>query len=244
MTKAITPLELAIEHKADNVRLLATPEQGIELGRLRDETAALQSLIAEASRLQLLERPFHVNGLALFVPIVVKAEEFVGYCLVTNLSPDGMMAKVYATISRQQPICVHFASHQQIRGTLVWSGANRIGVRFHARIDVAKVLSSLGSEHASIGPNRPPRLEFRCLAEISVGERCQFSEVANVSQRGIKILSKLGTPGKKVTVQLHELDEREATVRWSGSGSAGLAFAKPLSFTELAHFAPASAVNF
>src|SRR5687768_1208152 len=126
MTKAITPLELAIEQKADNVRLLATPDEGLELDRLRDETAALQTLIAEAARLQLLERPFRVKGLALFVPIVVKAEEFAGYCLVTNLSPEGMMAKVYATISRQQPICVHFASHEQICGTLVWSGSDHI----------------------------------------------------------------------------------------------------------------------
>lgn len=237
MAKAIAPtVALAIEKKAEEVRRLAALDKTAELDRLRDETAALQTMIAEAVRQRLLENPFELRGAAVFFPILIETEEFTGYCLVTNLAPDGMKAKVYATFSRQQPISVHFASHELIRGTLVWSEPNQVGVQFHRRIDVASVLSSLAGKNVGIGPNRPPRLPTSCVAEISVGDRFQFAEVQDISQRGAKLLTGLGRPGQKVAVQIDELDERSATVQWSRSGSAGLVFSEPLTFHELAQF--------
>lgn len=237
MAKAIAPtVARAIEKKAEEVRRLAALEQAVELDRLRDEAAALQMMIAEAVRLRSLEQPFDVRGAAVFFPVLLKAEEFAGYCMVTNLAPDGMKAKVYATFSRPQPVSVHFASHELIKGTLVWSGQNEVGVRFDRVIDVARVLSSLAGKSVGIGPNRPPRLATRCLAEISDGDQCQYVEVRDISQRGAKVLTKLGRPGQKVAVQIDELDERTATVQWSRSGSAGLVFAEPLTFDDLAQF--------
>ena len=245
MVKAMTPIELAIEHKADQVRLLLAAQDGaLKLDRLRAETAALQTLIAEAARLQLLERRFDVKGTALLFPVLMEAKEFVGYCLVSNLSPDGMKAKAYGTFSRQQPVSVHFTANELIQGTLVWSEPHEVGVQFHQRIDVARVLSNFAKTNVGTGRNRHARLAFRCMAEICEGERFQFTEVADVSQRGMKVLTRLGNSGKKVAVQLHELDEREATVRWSKTGSAGLVFSKPLSFPELAQFVPSAAAGF
>jgi hypothetical protein len=58
MAYATAPaLALEIERKAEEVRRLAALSEAAELERLRDETAALQAIIAEAARLQLLERP-------------------------------------------------------------------------------------------------------------------------------------------------------------------------------------------
>src|SRR5688572_16525120 len=142
MAKAIAPtVARAIEKKAEEVRRLAALEPVVELDRLRDEAAALQMMIAEAVRLRSLEQPFDVSGAAVFFPVLLKAEEFGGYCMVTNLAPDGMKAKVYASFSGPQPVSVHFASHELIKGTLVWSGQNEVGVRFDRCIDVARVLS-------------------------------------------------------------------------------------------------------
>ena len=238
----ITPLARAIEHKAGELRLLAAPDERLALDRLRDEAAALQSLIAEAARMQLLERPFDMPGAALFFPVLIESDEFTGYCLVSNLAADGMKAKVFAKFTRQQPIRVRLTAERVIQGTLVWSEDQQIGVRFEKKIDVRAVLSSLAD--AQRGPDRHARLTFKCLAEISVGDRFQFVEVADVSQRGLKVRTRLGSVGKKLTVQLHELDERDAMVRWSDSRSAGLVFTKPLSFPERAQFVPSAAVGF
>ena len=237
MTKAImATIELAIEEKAEEVRRLAALSETLELDRLRDETAALQVLIAEAALRQPREFRFDTRGTAVFFPILIETEEFTGYCLVSDLSPDGMKAKIQADFSRQQPVCVHFTSHEAIDGTLVWAETGEVGIQFEQRIDVPKVLASLKEMNRGSGRNRPVRLPVSCLAEISVGERFQFVEVRDVSQRGAKVFSNLAKPGQTVAVQLDELDTRSATVQWSRAGWAGLTCSKPLSFQELAWF--------
>jgi len=237
MANATAPaLALEIERKAEQVRRLAALGEAAELDRLRDATAVLQAMIAEAARLRLLERPCDLQGAAVFFPVLIMAEEYAGYCLVTSLSPEGLKAKVYARFSRRQAATVHFASHEFVQGELVWTGHEQVGVRFNRTIDVAGVLASLGGKSVGIGPSRPPRLPVNCLAEIVAGDHCQFAEVRDISQRGARVLTGLARPGQKVAVQIDKLDERAATVQWRRSGSAGLSFAEPLSFHELALF--------
>jgi hypothetical protein len=244
MAKAMTSaIAQEIGRKAEEVRRLAGPDDVLELDRLRDETAALQALIAEAALQQPPDRRFDPRGAAVFFPILLETEEFTGYCQVTNLSADGMKARAYARLSRQQPVCVHFTSHEAIQGQIVWSESNQMGVQFDHRIDVATVLSSLREMNRGSGRNRAARLPIRCLAEIAVGDRYQFAEVRDVSQRGAKVLSSLAKPGQTIAVQLDELEERSATVRWSRSGWAGLTFTKPLSFQELASFGQSEATG-
>ena len=44
---------LEIGRKAEELRLLAASDEGVPIERLREETATLQALLAEAARLQL-----------------------------------------------------------------------------------------------------------------------------------------------------------------------------------------------
>ena len=237
MAKWIKPaIAMDIERQAEEVRRLAATDQALEYDRLRDETAALQVMIAEATRLELIERRFHVRGTAVMSPVLMESEEFAGYCLISDLSPDGMKATIHATFSRRQTIRVHFTSHETIDGRLVWSGCDQVAVQFDQTIDVAKVLSSFGRLNARRGPDRHVRLPVRCLAEVSAGKHFGIHEVGDISQHGVKVLATLGKSGQKVAVQLDELEERDATVCWSRPGSAGLAFSEPLSFEELAMF--------
>ena len=225
-----------IAQQAEQVRRLAAADQALEYDRLRDETASLQAMIAEATRLQLMERRFHVRGTAVISPVLMECEEFAGYCLISDLTPDGMKATIHAAFSRQQSARVHFTSHETIHGWLVWSGSSQAGIQFDQTIDVAKVLSSFGRLNARSGADRHVRLPVRCLAEVSAGKHFGIHEVGDISQRGVKVLATLGTPGQKVAVQLEELEERDATVCGSRPGAAGLAFSQPLSFEELAMF--------
>jgi hypothetical protein len=145
---------IEIEQKAEELRRLASSE-GIEIERLRDETAALQAMLAEAARLQLQERPFNPRGTAVLTPVLLRSRDFSGYCLVSSLSADGMKARIYGNLSREQPVSVHFTSHEQVEGRLVWSASGQVGVQFDARIDTARVLATLGRAAAVGGRARP-----------------------------------------------------------------------------------------
>ena len=225
---------IEIGRKAEELRLLAASDEGVPIERLREETATLQALLAEAARLQLRERRFAARGTAVLSPVLIQSSEFTGYCLVSDLSAEGMKARAYAAFSREQPVCVHFTSQALVEGRLVWSESGRLGVRFDDRIDVAKVLASIGRGGVPKGRDRPARLQVQCLAEVSMGRRFGIAEVQDVSPYGLKVLTRLAGVGEQVAVQVGELEERIATVRWTRAGSAGLAFARQLSFHELA----------
>lgn len=237
MGQQITRLAHAIEKKAEELRKLAGLADQLEVERLRDEAAALQAMISEATRLRIQERRFEMRGPAVLAPVLLESAEFSGFCLISNLTADGMKAQAYGWFSREQPISIHFTSHHRIEGRLVWFGSGEVGVKFDERIDVPTVLSGLGGAGAYRGAERPVRLPVQCLAEVSVGNSFGIAEVGDISQRGVKILTQLNRVGQQVAVQLEELDERTATVRWIRSGSSGLAFAKPLSLRELARVA-------
>ena len=237
MSQQITRLAHAIEKKAEQVRQLACLADGLEVDRLRDEAAALQAIISEATRLRVQERRFEIRGPAVLAPVLLESAEFSGFCLISNLTAEGMKAQAYGWFSREQPISIHFTSHHRIEGRLVWFGSGEVGVNFNERIDVAAVLAGLGGAGPFRGPDRPVRLPVQCLAEVSVGNSFGITEVGDISQRGVKILTPLHRVGQEVAVQVEELDERMATVRWIRSGSTGLAFTKPLSLRELARVA-------
>ena len=236
MGQQIARLALAIERKAEQLRQLAGLPDDLEVDRLREEAAALQAMISEANRLRVQERRFEMRGPAVLAPVLLESAEFSGFCLIRNLTAEGMKAQAYGWFSREQPISIHFTSHHRIEGRLVWFGSGEVGVNFDERIDVATVLAGLGGG-ASGGPQRPVRLPVQRLAEVSVGSHFGIAEVGDISQRGLKILTPLNGVGQQVAVQVEELDERMATVRWTRAGSTGLAFTKPLSLRELARIA-------
>lgn len=228
------PIVREIERQSEDVRRLALAD-ALELERLRDETATLQAMIAEATRLRLREGRQVARGTALLFPVVVESDEFIGYGQVGNLSADGMTARVPAQFSRPQRVCVHFTSQVRAEGTLVRADDERVGIEFAQPFDVPAMLASVSSP-GSPRSDRMARLPIRCLAEITSGDLYQFAEASDVSQHGLKVSSRMCRPGQEVTVQLQDLEQRTATVRWSRSGLAGLSFARPLSFDELAQF--------
>ena len=170
-----------------------------------------------------------------FRPVIIETDEFAGFCLVRNLSPNGMRGRVYTSFAEGLVISVRFSPEILVQGTLIWCKDEHVGVHFDEPIDVAHVLSDLAKKLVDGKINRAPRLQIECSAELCIGDRTLAIQVQDISQRGIKAAASFIRPGDEVQVRLKGL-ERKAIVRWTQGGAAGLNFIRPLSFEELAHW--------
>lgn len=172
---------------------------------------------------------------AIFRPAIIKHNPFRSLCLVRNISPTGMMAKVYSPITVGTSIIVEFDSNQSATGTVAWSKNEQIGVRFDDRVNVAEVLVETGKKGAGSKVNRPLRLEIDARGEMEVNKRILSFEVQDISQRGVKVK----IPGylnvnDEVMIYVIGLEPRLAVVQWKRSDEAGLKFTRPLGLDQLA----------
>ena len=171
---------------------------------------------------------------AMFRPVVVEIDGYLGFCLVRNLSANGMKGQVYSPFASGQRVKVCLASDIAIEGAVVWAVDGQIGMQFDEAIDVPSVLTNLVRSLPGGQVNRPPRLPIRCAGELIIADRTLAIDVQDISQRGIKALTSYVRTGDEVTVRLTGLEPRKAGVRWTRRGSAGFAFLRPIAFEELA----------
>jgi hypothetical protein len=166
---------------------------------------------------------------------LIETESFAGFCLVRNLSPQGMRAKVYTAFSPNEPLTLRFNSDVAVAGRLVWCDGDHIGVKFDRAIDVSQVLSALGSSQSDGRINRGLRLPLQAPAELVIEDRIIAVELQDISQKGLKVTAPLlVAPGEELRVWLQGMQPRKAVVRWNQAGSMGLNFVRPFSFDELA----------
>ena len=182
------------------------------------------------------ERRSESRGATVFRPVLIETDDFAGFCLVRNLSPRGLRAKVYTSFAPDQAITIQFNSDELVRGTLIWCEDNHIGIKFAQPVDVAQVLANLARKEIDGRINRPLRLPINCTGEFMVEGRAHRAEVQDISLRGLKVLTSFVKPGEELTIALEGLERRKAIVRWSQSGMAGLSFLRALSFDELAQW--------
>lgn len=182
------------------------------------------------------ERRSEQRGATVFRPVLIETEDFAGFCLVRNLSSQGMQGKVYTTFAAAQPVSILFSDDAIVRGQLVWCEGEHIGVRFDKAIDVPEMLAHLAQKQIDGRPTRPLRLAVHSNAELLVEGRRIHAEVQDISQKGVKVRTSFVRPGEEILVELQAMAPRKAIVRWSQAGVAGLNFVRPLSFDELAHW--------
>lgn len=177
-----------------------------------------------------------VRTATVFRPILIEVGDFTGYCLIRNLSPNGMMGEVYTDLPKGSVIRTRLGPDRVLRGKVIWSDEARVGVQFDEDIDVTSVLADITqSPHGQ--PSRAPRLPMRCAGALLIEGRSHPIELQDISQRGLKARAHFVKEGDEVDIQIDGLERRKAIVRWTGDGVAGLNFIRPLPFKELARWA-------
>jgi hypothetical protein len=157
------------------------------------------------------------------------------FCRIKNISAGGLMAEISSPIPVHTKVSIELNSAQRIPGTVVWNRSGAIGVKFDQNIDLRELLANRRPRFG-FRP-RPPRLEVSCSATVQIGKLYHRVEVRDISLGGIKVaLNDWECAGKDVIVTIESLRPVKGRVRWYKGGYAGIVFAKPLSFEELAEW--------
>jgi hypothetical protein len=157
-------------------------------------------------------------------------------CLIRNISPGGMMARLHTSLPAGEPVWVEIRSGQEISGKIAWSADGMVGVQFDARIDVLEVLHA--PVHGEPGlVQRMPRLRIACPVGLLADGVRQTLDLVDVSQGGAKVEADFLREGDEVTLSIRGLEPRRGVVRWAHDGRAGIAFLAAIPFDTLARWA-------
>lgn len=182
---------------------------------------------------QFEDRRSNCRTTTVYRPVLIESEEIAGFCLLRNVSSEGMMGRFYTEFAANTPVVVQFNPFLTARGKVSWSGDGRIGIQFAAPIDVQGILLSLSSSPLKGKANRAPRLQIQTEIRIDLDGRTVSAEVQDISQKGLKVRTSYLRSADEVTVLLDGLEPKKAVVRWTQPQLAGLNFVQPLAFDQL-----------
>lgn len=192
--------------------------------------------VAISSDEQSTERRAINRTIAVYRPVLIETDDSVGFCLLRDLSPGGMMGVVYTEFAPGRRVSVHFQADYVLSGSIAWSKDQRIGIRFDKEIDVEKLLQALSRTNLGTRVNRAPRLRIQCTGELVSEGHSLPIVLQDISQRGIKVFASPVSPRTEGIVRLEGMPPRKAVVRWAKGEMAGLSFNTPLPFDELAQW--------
>ena len=153
---------------------------------------------------------------------------------VRNVSAGGLMADIGEAPEIGSPVWVEMSS-QKIPASVVWIREGMIGVKFDQNLDIGELLAGRKARHG-FRP-RPPRLHVECKASVRLGKTYYTVDVHDISLGGIKVAPiQEYCVGKKVVVMIESFRPIKGEVRWFSDRVAGIVFAQPLGFEELAEW--------
>lgn len=182
------------------------------------------------------ERRRQVRQLALLRVALLHASGVSDICVVRNVSPNGLSARVYRKLSAGDQVEIEFRSGELLAGSIVWEQEHDIGIVFPQPIDVAQVLASRWSPK-SIKRRALPRILVDCAGQLSNGLRSIEVRLRDISQGGASLVSEARLSGLgKVRLSLPDLPPIAGVVRWSSGASLGVSFNECLAFETLARW--------
>lgn len=157
-------------------------------------------------------------------------------CRIRNISAGGLLAETLARHEVGSLVRIEFNSHQHLPGEVVWTRETSCGIKFEQNVDLRELLANRPAR-GSGQRTRPPRLDISCNAILDVEGKRYRSQISDISLGGLKVaISDRDCVGKDVTVALESLGTISGTIRWYKAGKAGIVFAKPLRFEQLAEW--------
>ncbi len=158
-------------------------------------------------------------------------------CLVRNISAGGLMAHVYSDLKPGDPATVEFKSEISVRGHVVWSRDNLVGIQFAQLVDVFDVLSDHQGLAAGILHSRAPRVEVRASARLRSGADYQPVMLLNISQGGAKLqLTKPDELKSDLVLMADGLPRLPGSLRWRRGDAAGISFNEVIPFADVARW--------
>jgi len=158
----------------------------------------------------------------------------VGLYRVRNISDAGMMLATRARLEVGERLLIELAEPFAIEGKVSWSEGARCGLEFARPIDCAAMLKAQAERRRDDRRGGRLRLATTRLATAYTEHGIRAVKVTNVSHRGMG-LAHDGNLGTDMLLKLivESGVEREARVRWSRDGRAGIQLLEALTCPEL-----------
>lgn len=182
------------------------------------------------------ERRRQIRQLALLRVALLHAGSGSDICVVRNVSPNGLSARVYRKLSAGIQVEIEFRSGELLAGSVVWEDDYDIGIVFPRPIDVGQVLASRWSGEAA-KRRALPRIAVECAGRLSNGLRSIDVLLRDISQGGASLESQAQAIGVgKVQLSIPGLPPIAGVVRWASGPSLGVSFNECLAFETLARW--------
>ena len=167
-------------------------------------------------------------------------------CRVRNISPNGFMADVCPAPAAGEIVALELCEGRRHPARVAWAEAGRMGAEFLIPRGLGELLAEAGRS-----PKRRDRavriVPEEAFATVRAGPWTGRVSILNISQTGAALfacdlLIPAVPPPPPLALEVDGLDPQAATLRWSGSGAAGVQFERPLSFETLSHWLWANAL--
>lgn len=156
-------------------------------------------------------------------------------CVVRNISPTGMKARINGDVEVGEAVAVEIVSDRRIPGRIVWSADGSFGMDFDSEVDVREALAL--PEHPGRPPRRAPRLQVECMAMIRIGADLIFVTATHLSPGGVRLSpAERMAEGMEIGVMIEGLEPLRGVVRWSDGEDCGVSFLEPVAVPRLARW--------
>lgn len=166
--------------------------------------------------------------------VTLKRSVGVGLFRARNISDAGIMLHAHFPLEIGERVTVSPIERLAIPGTVVWQNERCCGIQFERPIDCMELLRT-GAEHKRVDRRCSVRLTATRLATTYSESGIRAVKVVDVSHKGMGLAHGGGLARDMLLRLILETGiEREARVRWSREGQAGIRLLEPLSCDELA----------
>lgn len=170
---------------------------------------------------------------AVYWPFLIETEDIAGFCLLRNISSEGMTGRFRTEFAENIAVTVQFNALLSAHGKVSSSKDQMIKIQFATPIDVTTILHGLSTSPLSGTVRRAHRLQMQANIEIVLDGRTVPVEVRDISQKAFKVGTARLRSGDEIPVLLNGLGPQGAVVRWTQPQLAGLNFTQPLAFDQL-----------
>lgn len=195
-----------------------------------------QVFAAQAHVSRRLERRSQPRQVALLRVALLQAGEVSDICVVKNVSPNGLSARVYRKFTPGEQVQIEFRSGELLAGSVVWEDNYNIGIVFPEPIDVTAVLASRWATEAS-KRRALPRIKVECPGQLNTGLRSMNFLLGDISQGGasLEAETQIASCGN-VILLLPDLPPLAGVVRWTLGAKIGVSFNECIAFEQLAQW--------
>lgn len=182
------------------------------------------------------ERRRQIRQVALLRVALLHAGGASDICVVKNVSPNGLSARVYRKLAMGDQVEIEFRSGELLAGSVVWEHESDVGIVFPEPVDVAAVLASRWPTETN-KRRALPRINVECRGELSNGLRSTNVVLRDISQGGANLEAKTQITGLgNVQLLLPDLPPIAGVVRWISGSKIGVSFNECVAFEQLARW--------